>query len=253
MGTSGSYTRAFELLINIVNRAWLLELGRKFPTDQIQLDGFDINPSNFPAPGWLPSNLHLHVWNAFSEIPEDYVGVFDIVHIRAIYSAVIDNLVEPLLSNLLKMLKPRGFLQWDKNDGDSLACHVPSPDVKADAAKTIVKIQQVISRGQSKLLPDWLHNLPTTLQDRGCELVAHEEIQPLTELARAWTDNILLVWRSILPMLPETSVTLPSGMGLRESISQASFAELFKKAVDESSNGAALNMEAVVVVARKAL
>ena len=47
----------------------------------------------------------MHVMDAFtSDLPEHLVGAFDIVHIRAIVSAVKDNAVEPLVKNLVKML-----------------------------------------------------------------------------------------------------------------------------------------------------
>lgn len=38
------------------------------------------------------------------DLPEHLIGAFDIVHIRAIASAVKGNAVEPLLKNLVKML-----------------------------------------------------------------------------------------------------------------------------------------------------
>ena len=113
MGMSDQGSQRLEILTTR-RRAWLLELARLFPSDEIQLDGFDITSSNFPAAGWLPLNMRLHVWNAFSEVPNEFVGVFDVVHIRAMYSCIIDNKVDPLLSNLLKMLKPGGVLQIDE-------------------------------------------------------------------------------------------------------------------------------------------
>jgi hypothetical protein len=70
-----------------------------------KLSGFDITASNYPAPEWLPRNVSMHVMDAFTpDLPEHLVGSFDIVHIRAIASAVKDNAVEPLLKNMVKML-----------------------------------------------------------------------------------------------------------------------------------------------------
>jgi hypothetical protein len=47
----------------------------------------------------------MHVMDAFTpDLPAHLVGAFDIVHIRAIVSAVKGNAVEPLLKNLVKML-----------------------------------------------------------------------------------------------------------------------------------------------------
>ena len=149
------------------------------------------------------------------------------------------------------MLKPGGYLQWDESDASTISCRAPSPDVKAEAAETIVKIQHMFSQGQAKLLPDWLHNLDKTLEESGCEVVAHDEFKPLDVLARAWTDNMLLVWRDMISLIPEAAVPLPPGMGLPETLSRESFAELFGKAVDECSKGVKVDMVSHVFVARK--
>ncbi len=52
-------------------------------------------------------------------------------------------------------------------------------------------------------------------------------------------------------MLPETPMPLPPGMGLPESLSRRSFAEMLQKAVEETSKGASLAMPYHVTVARK--
>lgn len=85
--------------------AWTIELASVLPASA-KLSGFDITASNYPAPEWLPSNVSMHVMDAFTlDLPEHLVGAFDIVHIRAIASAVKDNAVEPLLKNMVKMLR----------------------------------------------------------------------------------------------------------------------------------------------------
>ena len=102
------------------------------------------------------------------------------------------------------------------------------------------------------MLPDWIHNMPSTLEDRGCEMIDHKEVPPLDVLARAWTDNMLLVWRGLVYMMPETPVPLPPGMGLPETLSRESFAEMLRRAIEETKEGAALGMDYHVFLARKA-
>lgn len=171
----------------------MLEVAKSFPKAKVELNGFDIISSNFPAYAWLPSNIRFHTWDAFAEVPPEYIGVFDIVHIWTFYSCIKVNNVQAVLDNLLKLLKPGGYLQWDESDASTLSCKTPSPEVKAEAADTIVKIVNLFSKTTSQLQPDWLHNLPQTLEARGCEMVAHEQYEPADELARAWNDNMLLV------------------------------------------------------------
>jgi hypothetical protein len=52
--------------------------------------------------------MNMHILDAFNpDLPEHLVGVFDIVHVRNMSSAVKNNAVGPLLKNLVQMLS-----QW---------------------------------------------------------------------------------------------------------------------------------------------
>lgn len=84
----------------------MLDASRELP--KATFDGFDISSSSFPAEEWRPSNFNYHVWNAFEDLSETFIGAFDVVHVRTIYTAVVNNKVEPLVDNLIKMLKPGG-------------------------------------------------------------------------------------------------------------------------------------------------
>ena len=84
-------------------RAWLIEAAREVPSSA-KLEGFDISGANFPAQEWLPANVSMHVQDAFAELPEQLVGVYDVVHIRTIVSAVPKGDPGPLLKNLVQML-----------------------------------------------------------------------------------------------------------------------------------------------------
>ncbi|KAK3069204.1 hypothetical protein LTR53_012644 [Teratosphaeriaceae sp. CCFEE 6253] len=230
------------------NAAWLLDVARQYP--QHDYHGFDITPAHFVHAANLPANVHLHTWDAFGELPSELVGEFDIVDIRTIYSAVIDNNVEPLLDNLLKMLKPGGCLQWAENDASTLTAHAPQ-DVKADATATLVNLQNFFSRFHSKLLPDWLHGLASSLGQRGCEVLVDETLTPRSELARAWSDNMLTVSIGVPALLPEQAIPLPPVPGLPESVSRQSYGDLVFRAAAESSQGAWSAMDQRIVVARK--
>ncbi|KAK4549667.1 hypothetical protein LTR36_004968 [Oleoguttula mirabilis] len=234
------------------NGAWIFDVSRTHP--QHEYHGFDITASHFPASGWLPSNVHLHTWDAFTNAPPEFNGTFDIVHIRTISSAIIDNRVDTLLQNLLRLLKPGGYLQWDENDLSTLAAHAAPGEesVVASSMRTMVALQTLFAQHQGKILFDWLHELPESLKSNGCEVLAHDSVGPRPELSRAWSDNTLTVWMSMIAMLPEQEIPLPPIPGLPKSISRQSFADLVRKAAEESSKGACVNMEQIVVVARKA-
>ncbi|KAK3633034.1 hypothetical protein LTR22_020352 [Elasticomyces elasticus] len=230
------------------NAAWLLDVARQHP--QHEYVGLDITAAHFPAPGNLPSNVRLHTLDAFAELPSEYADAFDIVSIRTIYSAVIDNRVEPLLLNLVKMLKPGGYLQWAENDASTLTARAPE-GVDKEAMSTVVNVVNFFSRYQTKLLPDWLQNLDSSLSKQGCEILANNTISPSPELSRAWSDNMLTVWISLPAMLPEQPIPLPQMPGLPVNVSRHTFGDLVMKSVEESSQGAWAAMDQRVVVARR--
>jgi len=90
-----------EFLIHL--SIWLLESRNVFPPEA-QLDAFDVDLSQAPHHKWLPSNVSLRHWDMFTEVPEDLVAVYDVVHIRLVMLVLKDNNPVPLIQNLLKLL-----------------------------------------------------------------------------------------------------------------------------------------------------
>jgi SAM-dependent methyltransferase len=85
--------------------AWLLDVARDFP--QAQLDGFDNDLRQLPHKDWLPSNVSVRHWDIFTDLPDDLVGKYDYVHLRLLV-VVLNGNSQPVIKNLLKMLKPGG-------------------------------------------------------------------------------------------------------------------------------------------------
>lgn len=84
-----------------------MDLSRQLPTT-IQLDGFDISTRQCPPKEWAPSNVTFYEWNVYDDPLEQFKGQYDVVHLRLIALAVLDNTVAPLIKNLSKLLS--GFL-----------------------------------------------------------------------------------------------------------------------------------------------
>jgi hypothetical protein len=114
---------------------------------------------------------------------------------RAMVSTVVNNNTSPLVENALAMLKPGGYLQWTENEPTAMHCGLPSADFEAPSTNTLVNLHNVLTRVQSKIEPEWLYNLSSTLMEKGCEVVVSEVQKAKKELSRAMTDNYLLVWR----------------------------------------------------------
>lgn len=49
----------------------------------------------------------MHVWNIFEEVPAEFIGYFDVVHVRLITVVVKNNDLRPILANLKKLLSMR--------------------------------------------------------------------------------------------------------------------------------------------------
>lgn len=92
-------------------RIWLLDMAQQLPRSA-QLDGIDISLGQCPPREWLPGNVHLRPLDIFRPVCEELIERYHVIHIRHFVCVVKDNDPTPLLRNLLKMLKPGGWLQW---------------------------------------------------------------------------------------------------------------------------------------------
>ncbi|MCJ1381958.1 hypothetical protein MMC17_005070 [Xylographa soralifera] len=100
---------------------WLVDLAAALPSS-IRFDGFDISLEQAPAASFLPANVYMHHWNMFDEPPQEFVGQFDIVHVRLVTLVIKNNDPILLIENLRKLLKPGGYLQWD--EVDAIGCYI---------------------------------------------------------------------------------------------------------------------------------
>ncbi|KAF2830345.1 hypothetical protein CC86DRAFT_452793 [Ophiobolus disseminans] len=121
------------------NAAWLVSVAADLEKDQkhATLVGLDADSSHFPAAANLPANIKLGILDAFTEdLPAEYVGQYDVVHVRAFSSVVKQGNPGPLIENAYKMLKPGGYLQWDDLDGGSFKAVAPGSDSEAASVST---------------------------------------------------------------------------------------------------------------------
>ncbi|KAL1590557.1 hypothetical protein WHR41_00607 [Cladosporium halotolerans] len=94
---------------------WLLEAAEEYPNAD-GLDGLDIALHQAPPKHLLPRNVQFKHLDLHQEIPAEFVGQYDLVHARFLLGLVRNNDPVPLLQNLLKLLKPGGYLQWNEVD-----------------------------------------------------------------------------------------------------------------------------------------
>lgn len=84
------------------NCIWLLEMARKYP--DASLHAFDISNAQYPPKEFIPANMTLNTLDVFSDIPDELVGIFDVVHIRLWVAIVRDGDPGPVLAKAKTLL-----------------------------------------------------------------------------------------------------------------------------------------------------
>ncbi|KAF4333869.1 methyltransferase domain protein [Fusarium beomiforme] len=92
---------------------FLKELAPQLPKDA-QLDGFDIDTRKFPDPASLPENVKLRFGNVLKPFPKQYLGTYDLVHVKLLYAALRKDEWLLAVKNLKTLLKPDGYLFWSE-------------------------------------------------------------------------------------------------------------------------------------------
>ncbi|KAL7781367.1 hypothetical protein V8C43DRAFT_319886 [Trichoderma afarasin] len=151
---------------------WLLDVASQCaPT--VQLDGFDISDDQFPHKSALPNNVTLSIMDAFSQVPRDHVGKYDMVHMRLWSCIVRNNEINRLIHHATQLLsefdflfvlgiEPGGYLQWDEADiGKTL-----TTGVEAVAFWEIMTLIITLLRIMT-LVHRWIEEIPNHLEEQG--------------------------------------------------------------------------------------
>ncbi|KAI1487269.1 hypothetical protein F5X96DRAFT_650927 [Biscogniauxia mediterranea] len=211
-------TRSADLRIADVatgNGIWLHDVARGKPTST-ELHGFDISLDQVGPKAWLPANIRMHTWDIFEEPPSQFVGYFDVVHVRLITVVVKNNDPRPVLANLAKLLKSGGYLQWD--EVDTIGCSVKT--VPGVSANCLDKLNSQL-RGNDT----WKYHLTQTLDENGFTGSLLYTYEYGLDLARFWNDVYVSTWKEFAHNVLKTP-----------EISD----ELERKGIEEARNGAAI-------------
>lgn len=231
------------------NGVWLSDLADVLSAQggvTAELEGFDKNPVNFPAAKYLSSSINLKELDILAKpLPQELVGVYDIVHIRAFCSIIRNEDIGPLVSTALSLLKPGGWLQWEELRYDDFHSEAPSSDVSKAFCDSIIQILEAGGKAQGNTY-GWLPRLEPLVKEQG---LVDVEVLHATKKGRdykAWTEDFLDVWEDLVPYFP-TLASKPDSLMSREK-----YTELFDGAVGETEKGVVLNTGSIVtVVARK--
>jgi SAM-dependent methyltransferase len=87
--------------------------------DAVNITALDISSAQFPTPAIRPSNLHMSTYDFFTDVTQQYIAKFDVIHTRFIVPGLVNHPDErhKVMTNMLKMLKSGGWLHWhEPND-----------------------------------------------------------------------------------------------------------------------------------------
>ncbi|KAI1157675.1 hypothetical protein F5B18DRAFT_150179 [Nemania serpens] len=208
------------------NGIWLQDLAENTPSST-ELHGFDISLDQVGPKPWLQANIHMHTWNIFEEPATQFLGFFDIVHVRLITVVVKNDDPRPVLKNLRKLLKPGGYLQWD--EVDTIGCSIKTvPGVAADT------LDELFS--QLKGRDTWKYSLIDIMDTNGFSGSLLYTYEYGLRTARLWNDVYVSTWKEFAESVLKTP-----------EVSH----ELELKAMQEVRDGAAIMVPKLVWISQK--
>ncbi|KAJ8132750.1 hypothetical protein O1611_g874 [Lasiodiplodia mahajangana] len=133
---------------------FLLRLHPSYPS--AVLDGSDISAALYPPQDTLPSNVSLTVLDAKQPLPEDLHGQYDLVHVRLLVAAMLPDDWDKVVRNLVLLLKPGGYLQWE--ECSFIGCKY----IRGRADSTVEEARFIGYAFQDALRERFEHGLPET-------------------------------------------------------------------------------------------
>ncbi|KAK7960408.1 hypothetical protein PG988_011622 [Apiospora saccharicola] len=181
---------------------------------------------------------------------DDLLEVYDIVHIRAFSSILVDTGVGPLLSFVHAILKSGGYVQWEEVQGDKLVIEAAESasanNVSTKACDTISQMLEAAGKARGSNF-GFIDRLDHEIQGFGGFEDVHKQVfEKRKQDYKAWTEDMLMVWGDLAIHIP-TKADEPTAKLTRES-----FLDLFRRAVDETEYGVAIHQRMIMVaVGRK--
>ncbi|KAI1396141.1 UMTA methyltransferase family protein [Hypoxylon fuscum] len=129
---------------------WLIDASEILPKSA-QLHGLDISFDATPAVGVLPANMTLRHWNVKDPVPEDLIGVFDIIQVRFFVFVLLREEVPAVVEKL----------------GKSFLALESQPETA-----NILELMNRFKSQDPRLNATWIPDLPQIFSDQG--LVAVE-------------------------------------------------------------------------------
>ena len=163
------------------------------------------------------------------------VGAYDVVHVRLLVLVVENGDPRSILRNLIKLLRPGGYLQWDELDHPGT--HVKSVD---DCVLTSA-LRELVALNYSQGRNNWTTRLADICTSEGLEGAQLFHFEDSMELAKANNELLLLTMEEFASRLDKVD----------KKNEAAKVYQLVKEVYGEALRGAAVSLPKVICVASK--
>ncbi|KAF2710677.1 hypothetical protein K504DRAFT_532466 [Pleomassaria siparia CBS 279.74] len=215
---------------------WMLDLASKYP--DINFHGTDYSLEQAPPREFLPSKVTLSKWDLLEGgVPEEYVGRFDLVHVRLLVCVIKNNDPLPILEKLVKILEPGGFLQLGEMDLVTNRFEHARPDLASSSFELAFNFPSTLDQ---RLGPIWVSDLSTQFGLAGLSSVVDQHDFRKKSHLSFYTDAAFLAWNE-----------WREGMDESDKERYGSILGQARKDREEAKRGLALNMEIRTGVGRK--
>ncbi|KAJ5089837.1 hypothetical protein N7532_008521 [Penicillium argentinense] len=176
---------------------WLEELAKNLPAvSPLDLQGFDISPSQFPPSHELhgPRNerIPLAVHDSLKPYPSEHQGRYDLVHIRLLTAGLKRDDYATVLKNARDLLKPHGYIQWEEVD-ETAFCTDKVPELPAITQIRQSVIKAMLAMGLSPFAPKRVHEEISKggFENIRCETYTVAGREDLRQVATKWVVNVM--------------------------------------------------------------
>ncbi|XXH01550.1 hypothetical protein Hte_007910 [Hypoxylon texense] len=225
-------TQAADLRVADVatgNGIWLHDLARDKPTSA-EFHGFDSSLDQVGPRPWLPANIRMHTWNIFEEPPSQFMGYFDVVHVRLITVWSIE-LTFSTFQNLAATFNGTKSTPSGVRQKPSQACRRNTSKKSTRNSEGMIQPDRLMTPN-----PSWKYDLTKIMNENGYSDSSLYTYEYGLSTARIWNDVYVSTWKEFADNV------LKNPKAVRE---------LEQKGMDEARNGAALMFPKLVWVARK--
>ncbi|KAF2246152.1 S-adenosyl-L-methionine-dependent methyltransferase [Trematosphaeria pertusa] len=150
---------------------WAQELATELPSASIY--AVDISDEQFPPEKWRTPNVSFAAFDCLKPFPEEYLGRFDVVNVRAWLTIVNDDNKDPVLENFLTLLKPGGYIQWF--EPLPLTAHTVARD-NGQPTPGCDRLAKQWHKPAAHSSYDWVINLSRTFTEHNLEVIVDETL-----------------------------------------------------------------------------